>query len=239
MAPDVRGIARCPRVCGVRGPVVNCSHLQYVLFCVYVSCFIQIRFWYADITCTRRLFFDHKWWHYPCMLHAHQIIILNPTGSPDVENRIVHGSVSKVRKEMQMNKGVLVARWWKLRRVVRAFPPVHQGCCNVVRLKVMALCPCACVPGMSTPPPRAHHVLVACAVFGGGRACLPYPFARFSLETHHVVKGARLAKKLNDAEWLHGVCWTPARFRLHDQDIATLLKDQYPTMFQRQDLISS
>lgn len=32
MAPDVRGIARCPRVCGVRGPVVNCSHLQYVLF---------------------------------------------------------------------------------------------------------------------------------------------------------------------------------------------------------------
>lgn len=65
------------------------------------------------------------------------------------------------------------------------------------------------------------------------------PFARFSLETHHVVKGAQLAKKLNDAKWLHGVCWTPARFRLHDQDIAALLKDQYPTMFQRQDLISS
>lgn len=68
----------------------------------------------------------------------------------------------------------------KVTRVVRALPPVHQGCRNVVHLKVMALCPCACVPGMSTPPPRAHHVLVACAVFAGGRACLPYPHSRVS-----------------------------------------------------------
>ena len=99
-------------------------------------------------------------------MHAHQIIILNPTRSPDVENKIVHGGVSNVKKRDANEPGrpVLLdgAR-------VRAFPPVHQGCCNVVHLKVMALCPCACVPGMSTPPLCFGGV----RVFAGGRAHLP------------------------------------------------------------------